>query len=165
MIRDHKPDDIAFIVSSWLQSFADSDAALLVTPRDSKHTSFCDVCGSYRVSRATRGHDGVRANPGDEYWKGHRRLIESLIESDRTLVYEADDGLIDAFMCHLPGSPPVIHYVYVRLSARGQGRAKALVSTLGAVESIVYTHRSRTLKTSRLPGRGRFHYDPYQLYW
>lgn len=102
----------------------------------------------------------------EEYWKGHRSLIAALLGVSHTVVDESD-GLLDGFLCTSRrkghGGEPIIHYVYVRLSARGRGVARGLISTIGPADRILYTHRSRRLVQRRLP-KG-FRYDPYQLYW
>ena len=160
MIRPAKNEDMQWVVHTWLAAFADSDAAMLVTPRDPEHTRRCDVCGQHRILRGAEG----RAHPGNEYWRGHRRLVELLLTRSAVTIAEADDGLLDGFMVHtLSDGVPVVHFLYVRLSARERGVAKALVSTLGPAQRILYTHRPRGLKAARLPKQ--FVYDHYQLYW
>ena len=155
-VRAAIPADLAWVTHSWLASFADSEFAMLSTPRDVIHVDMCETCGSARVKR----YQGM-ACAGKEYWSRHRALVERII-SRSTLMVADTDGLLDGFAClEWYGDVPVVHYVYVRLSARGTGVAKALLHGLDPYTLVKYSHRSRGLKAPRLPSK--FRYDVYEM--
>ncbi len=155
-IRAAREDDLPFVVDTWRRSFADSDYASHVTPHDAAHMGQCGACGAWAI-RTQAG----KTLSSREYWTGQLSLIQRLVSGCTTMVCDSDDGILDGFSCYAL-SPPTIHYVYVRRSARGKGVARALLSELSRETSIVYTHRTRQLRGARLP-RG-LSYDPYALY-
>ena len=153
-VRPARAEDMAFVENSWLQSYADSDTALICTPKDEPHTRKCQICGAYRVRTA---------KAGKEYWNGERALMRALIRRSVLLVKEASDGLLDGFACWQQRPDGFfVHYVYVRMSARCKGVAKELLSPLLGEPLVVYTHRSRVVDARRMPKNFRF--DPYELY-
>lgn len=161
ILRDARPEDMSWITHSWLASFADSDTAMLVTPRAAGFGAACAACGAWVPAR----RHGKSLPPVDKYWRGQRALVEQLIRLGRVRVAESD-GLLDGFLAvgdnsaH-PSTTAVVHYVYTRLSARGCGVAKALVAELGSPTVVIYTHRSRGVRGARLPAG--WVYDPYEI--
>jgi GNAT superfamily N-acetyltransferase len=140
ILRKAVPGDLVFVASSWLRSYATSDTARLVTPHDV----------------------WARGEASAEYWNGQRALIAWLLEQGMATVLVADDeGMLQGWAC---ASGHVLHYVYVRQSARMQGLARQLVTALGIAKNpeVRYTHRSRGVEQKRLPPRWRF--DPYALF-
>lgn len=162
ILRDARPEDIAWVSHSWVASFADSDTAILATPRSPQFGCECACCGAW-LPKKREGH--IAAAP-DKYWRGQKALVAELLARSRTLVAESD-GLLDGFICIGDNSAPpsnvaVVHYIYVRLSARERGVAKALVAELGSPSVVIYTHRSRGLRGSRLPPGWTF--DPFEIH-
>lgn len=156
MIRPAQPEDVPFIASAWLQSYASSPWAELCTPKDERHTTECGSCGhhSLQVSRTNGGMTKVHA--GEVYWRGQRAIIARLLASANVCVYQNPDGLLDGFIARDHASP-VLHYVYVRASARGRGVARALIDDL-RTSWTRYTHRSRSVDGKRVPQQWTF--DP-----
>lgn len=155
MIRHATDEDMAFVMHAWVQSYADSDWALICTPKDAEHVRRCEACGASRVRVG---------KAGGEYWRGHRALIGAIVRRSHLLVAESDaDGLLDGFACFEPAAtPPVVHYVYVRMSARRKGVAKALLSPISDARRVIYTHRSRGFEQKRAPAH--WHFDPYAIF-
>lgn len=149
ILRRAMPDEAPFVVKSWLHSYASSDWALMNTPKDERHTRQCGECGAAQLlSRKLNGGMMVPC-AGEQYWRGHRALVERLFVTCNVTVAVADDGLLDGFIardCY----EPVLHYVFVRDSARGRGVARALVADLIG-EPAVFTHKARGIKKARLP--------------
>ena len=125
-------EDLAFVRSSWLASYADSAWARYCTPGSEWRT---------------------RGRAGPLYWEGQRARIERLIESCTVLVSKGDDEMIDGWACGTGGpESPVVHYVYTRQSCRGQGIARALVMAVtGGRAEFRFSHMSKNLDLKRLP--------------
>ena len=85
------------------------------------------------------------------------------MDRSTTLVAQGDDGLLDGFACFqiLEQDGLLLHYVYVRLSARGKGVARSMIEPFAPL-LVIYTHRSRSLDSRRIPKRWQF--DPYAAY-
>lgn len=161
-IRLATTDELPFVKSSWLQSYASSDFALLSTPKDADHTVPCPSCG-HRALRAHRVRGITQYKAGEEYWDGQKRLIDALIARSNVSVYLVEDeGIVDGWICR-SWSRPVVNYVYVRASARGQGVARALLDDLAGKPGVIYSHKSRNVDSKRLP-RG-WAFDPYEMIW
>lgn len=162
MIRLATEEDVPFVLDSWRQSYATSDRALEVTPKEPDRCEQCAACGGWRL-RSTAGHDGRRhSRAGSVYWSGQRSLILRLVAASNTSVVETDVGgrpMLDGFVCRDRVSA-VLHYVFVRASARRHGLARELVADL-LDRPTRYTHRSRGLQGDRLPKH--WVYDPYIL--
>lgn len=158
-MRPAGANDAAFVASSWLQSYASSDWATLVTPHDDAHVVRCEGCGACRVRAERQGH--VTAwRAGACYWAGHKRLIARLIASSNVTVMQSDeDGLLDGWIVRAVDRP-VLHYLYVRRSARGRGVARELMADLREAPTT-FTHWPRGLQPKRIPRGWRF--DPYEL--
>lgn len=131
VLRDFKPANVgerAFVARSWVESFAESTMAKLVT-----------FAGLVPDARA-----GWNAGPG--YWRTWNGLVNGLVDRAHILVAE-DDGLIAGFACWEPwGDGVALHYVYVRASYRRRGVARDLLAKLPA-GPVVFTHRSRGVRT------------------
>lgn len=158
MIRAATIDDLPFVRSAWLRSYASSDWATLVSPGE-RYTSTCNRCGKASL-RATRSGAGLTLRrPSEVYWSGQRALIDRLIRSAAVIVAQGADNLLDGFICFEP--PDVLHYVYVRNlpTLRGTGIAKELCSLLTG--PVRYTHRSRQVDEARVPAGWVF--SPYLL--
>jgi hypothetical protein len=146
MIRAVEPADLAYVRSTWLRSYSESDWAKLCTPpaywEEQKHG-------------------------GQAYYDGQRVLIEALLSQSVVLVAEADDGLLDGWVCGWPRT--TLHYLYVRKSAKDKGVAGALCCALELVEGqpVRFSHRAPALRlltqgnAHRTPQRWVF--DPYLL--
>jgi|HubBroStandDraft_6_1064221.scaffolds.fasta_scaffold791012_1 GNAT superfamily N-acetyltransferase len=159
MMRPAGASDAAFVASSWLMSYASSDWATLVTPHDAEHVVKCDGCGACRVRAARQGHS-TTWRAGACYWDGQKRLIAGLLATSNVTVMQSDDdGLLDGWIVRAVDRP-VLHYLYVRRSARGRGVARALVADL-AEEPTTFTHWPRGVRAQSLPKGWRF--DPYVL--
>lgn len=127
MIRPALPEDMRFVRSSWLQSFADSDFARILTPKDVWE----------------------RREASNEYYDCQRLIIEVCLDTAAIYV-DADTNMIDGWLVCEPG---LVHYVYVRQSARGRGVARRLLEAAGIHASghVEYTHRSRGLNAAKVP--------------
>ena len=154
MLRAALETDRSFITSSWLQSFASSDVALLATEKDESHTVACAAC-NHRSLRTSGSRGGItRVHAGQAYWACQRRLIERLLATCNVAVVENEDGLIDGWVCREP-TRDIVHFWYVRASSRGRGVAKAMLEDIWN-KAVMYTHKTRGLDTSRLPKSWRF---------
>ena len=172
LIRPATPEDEAFIAHAWLRSYETSDVAMLCTPHDGVLAERCDSCLGWKAVG--------RPHSSGEYRHGQRRLIDYLMRTSTVVVAEATDvegGMLDGFACYArgPGSLEakmgegweptwVVHFVYVRMSARGKGVARALLAPVldaGHVR-VAYTHRTRTLDGTRMPKN--FRYDIYETF-
>lgn len=137
MIRVARPDDYGYIVKSWVRSYSQSPFALAVGPA--------------HEAKLFEHDDGSCVwSAGQTYHNGHHDLVNRLVRDCVTLVYEADDGLIDAFACGQP-SLSLLHYVFVREHQRKQGYGKALVKRMFAESPVTFTHQTREIKVDRLP--------------
>ena len=132
MIRPAAPDDMRFVTSSWLKSFATSDFARLLTPNEI----------------------WARNESSDAYYDAERIIIGACLERSVTFI-AATPGLIDGWLVCEPG---ILHYVYVRQSARGRGVARSLMVAAGVdgKAEIEYTHRSRGLTAAKVPKMWRY---------
>lgn len=157
-LRPAGQDDIPFVAASWLESYSSSEWATLCTPHGASNVYRCDACGSHHL-RWERRAGAKRWRAGETYWAGQRRLIALLVASSNVTVAEADDGLLDGWIVRAWG-PPVLHYLYVRQPARGQGIARALIADLHE-QPARFTAWPRGLDARRLPVRWAF--DPYAL--
>lgn len=159
-VRFARPEELNFVIDAWVKSYSNSERAMLLTPKDAAHATRCAQCKTWLPKHDERG----RMLAGHEYWQGQRRLVDRLIRRSQVLVYDSGD-LLDGFAClgQTPSGSPLVHYVYVRWSSRGQGIAKALLAGLADAQGVVYTHRTRSLEAARLPQSWR--YDDYALYW
>lgn len=157
MIREARPDDMAFVRSGWLRSYASSDWATLVSP-SSEHTSACRTCGKRSLKTSRSGTGLTLRKPSEVYWHGQRALIDRLIAQAMVVVAEDESlGLLDGFVCWEP--PDVLHYVYVRDTARKRGLAKELCALLTG--KVRYTHWARSIVQDRVPAG--WVYSPYLL--
>jgi GNAT superfamily N-acetyltransferase len=143
IFRSPTPDDLRFVRSTWLQSYASSDFAKLCTPSERE----------WFRKDPERKRFGIGSRV---YFDGQRDLIERLLIASVVLVAEGDAGNLDGFACGWPRS--LLHYVYVRLGARKRGVARALLDALylQAGERVTYTHRAAGIRGSP---RG-WTYDP-----
>jgi len=132
-IRRAVADDLRFVRSAWLSSYASSDFAKLHTPTDV----------------------WARRDASAEYYRGQRELIEAVLARSTVLVSEEHPSMLDAFACF---AGRTLHYVYVRQSARGHGHARALCTSAGLLDGapVTYTHRSRGLVGGRIPRAWKF---------
>jgi GNAT superfamily N-acetyltransferase len=128
-VRAMRASDEAFVYSSWLRSYEDSDWA--------------------------------KSRWAAPYRKTQSALIEQLVESNLVYVVEAVDGTpggldLDGWICGWPEA--LVHYVFVRQSARGRGVARELLGALQIDKTTpaVYTHHARLLDLRRVPGAWRF---------
>lgn len=142
-LRRAEEDDLRFVRSAWLTSFASSALAREMTPRS-----------AWDARVAAR-----RPPASDAFFQGQRRLIEWLIMRSNVTVADAGDGLVDGFVVR-HWQRPVLHYVYVRLSARERGVARELVADLAQAETR-YTHVLPDIDRRRLPAM--WTYDPFLL--
>jgi GNAT superfamily N-acetyltransferase len=167
MIRHANEDDTAFIVDSWMKSFADSPVGRILGVPGQR----CMQC-EQPLPRDVR--------PSGWYEAGQRRLAKSLMARSTVLVATADDvgdgTMIDGYAVYgrglgRPGTPSdedwrpvwVVHYVYVRHSARGRGVAKRLLAEpLSEPSRVCFTHASRHLDKGKLPKN--WHYDAFEIY-
>ena len=171
LIRAAVEEDLPFIINAWVKSFADSETAMVSTPRDGRYARRCERCNRWVPKQGELS---------GEYRHGQRRLIMTLLETSKTLIAEATDvktAMIDGFATYSRGPAPVgqhmgfgwepswvVHYVYVRKSARKRGVARALLAEVleDPAVRVVYTHRSTGVDGSRLPRNVIF--DPYEIY-
>lgn len=129
----------SFIARSWVESFGTSQQAKLLT------------FGGNLPER------GTEWSPGGGYWRTWNALVDVLLGRAHVLVADAD-GLIAGFVCWEPWDGMVaVHYVYTRLSFRGQGVAGQLLGHLPAGPTL-YTHRSRAVR--QVPPTWRFSMAP-----
>jgi GNAT superfamily N-acetyltransferase len=77
--------------------------------------------------------------PGLAWSDAVNRLVEHLATPATTLVAQGQDGLVDGFA--VLERPDVLHYLYVRLTARRQGVAMALLDALPRQAIRRYTER------------------------
>lgn len=154
MIRPARPDELGFVIKPWIRSYAASDQALLVTPKDDRHTVKCPTCG-HRAMRITLDGGKAIAHAGKRYWEGQQRLIERLCATANVSVSEGDDGLKDGFVVR-DRERPIVHYVYVTPIARKRGIAHELLADLVEAPTI-----STHMLHNRLPAG--WTYDFYAL--
>ena len=159
LIRRATADDENMIRASWIRSFASSDMALVATPHTQAHTSVCSACGRHALKKDRIDGGHIRYRAGEVYWKGQAKLVDRLLGTCNVSVAEAQDGLVDGFVVR-ELVHPVVHFVYVRHSARGQGVAKALLDDLLS-QPTRFTHWSGGLHASKVPPGWR--HDPYAL--
>ena len=122
-----RPGEANFVIKSWRESYADSDAA--------KRYAFHGRCPSFA--------DRFKWHAPDEYYRTWDALIATLVSQCTVRMAENDEtGLLAGFVCWELTGPwgVVVHYVYTRLSARGQGVAKQLIGELPGGR-VMYTHR------------------------
>jgi hypothetical protein len=157
LIRRATTDELRLIQNAWLKSYASSDWARFVTPRDDDHTVECSACGIRRLRQVTK--NGITTHmAGPLYWERHHRLVESLLSSSNVSVAETN-GVVDAWIVR-DEIYPILHYVYSRWSARKEGHARALCEDLLPLRTR-FTHWSRAIVGRRIP-RGWI-FDPYLL--
>ena len=139
-IRDVRRSDVPFITSTWLRSFRDEG----------------ELCA------------GI---PNTVYYFWHHRLIAQLLSTSYVLVACADtdpDLVLGYAVADVPENAKgvlVVHYLYVKRSARGVGVARALAKALDdhfRPSVILYTHRTRSGKT--LARKYAATYNPYILF-
>ena len=160
MIRPMRPDEFNFVISNWLRSYAKSDFAMLSTPKSDTRTPVCSGCGRRHVA-VVKDEDGrFRPQTGPEYWAGHRALVTRLVARCNVSVAENEDGLLDGFVCR-EHDRPVLHYLYVRQSARGRGVARELVADLANVATR-YSHKGALVDAARLPAG--WHFSLYEAF-
>lgn len=125
MIRAVREDDLRFVRKTWRDSYSTSAWAEECTPPPQWEET---------------------GKAGGVYWHGHKLIIDSLIASSVVLVDEAPDGLLDGWACGFPRT--LLHYVYVRLSARKRGVARRLLDglELRAGKPVQYTHRTHAVR-------------------
>jgi hypothetical protein len=158
-IRPAKPEERNYIRSSWVRSFSSSGLALLATPHTSSHTTCCTTCGKHQL-RSDRVDGFTRYRAGKTYFEGQAKLVERLLDSCNVSVAVLDDaGLVDGWIVR-ELVRPIVHYVYVRHSARKLGVARALVSDL-LEQPARFTHFPSGLQPGRLPAA--WTHDPYVL--
>lgn len=118
----------SFVVRSWVESYGTSNMA--------KSLTFNGLLP--RHDREWR--------PGNAYWRLWNPLVDVLVKRARVTVAE-DNGLVAGFMCWEPwDGSAALHYIYTRLSYRGQGVARDLLGILPS-GPIVFTHRSRAVRS------------------
>lgn len=167
MIRHSTEDDVPFIVDSWMKSFADSPVGRILGVPGQR----CMQC-EQPLPRDVR--------PSGWYEAGQRRLIKALMARSTVLVATADDvgdgSMLDGYAVYgrgpgAPGTPCdagwkpvwVVHYVYVRHSARGCGVARRLLAEpMCETGRVSFTHASRGLDKGKLPRNWSF--DHYELF-
>lgn len=135
-IRHATPDDYGYIVKSWVRSYSQSPFALAVGPA--------------HEAKLFEHEGGCVWSAGPTYHNGHHDLVNRLVRECVTLIYDAGDGIIDAFACGQP-SQSLLHYVFVREHMRGLGYGKALVKRMFAEAPVTFTHQTREVRVDRLP--------------
>lgn len=132
MIRSFAPGDVPLIGDTWRSSYASSDWARFVS--------------SPNEWRAVKGQSGRKQSYAPVYWNGQRARVDRLLASNVVLVDEADDGLIDGWICGWPRT--TLHYVYVRQGRRGRGVARALLAALELRPGspVRYSHRAAGIR-------------------
>ena len=129
-IRDGRPDDVPFIASSWLHSYAPA------------HHVAKAVSSPY-LGRTNRNLGGELKRA---YYEDHSPRVNAWLERGMAVVacLEADDGIVVGWACgeHAHGVAAV-HYAYTKSAYRQQGVATALLAALAqraAPRDIVATH-------------------------
>lgn len=74
------------------------------------------------------------------YYAGQRRRVDRLWRYTTVASSPDVQVSIHAWICGLPGTPALVHYVYVPPDLRGKGLMRALVRTLFGYD-VEYTHR------------------------
>jgi GNAT superfamily N-acetyltransferase len=148
-----REDERNFVIANWLRSYATSDWALMMTPKVD-NAQPCQGCGRYRVMTERDDHGRINPQTGPAYWRGHAALVADLMARCNVSVLENEDGLLDGFICR-DKHDPVLHYLYVRKSARGTGAARMLAADLVG-QAVTYTHRSPWIRQDRVPPGWRF---------
>lgn len=151
MIRPARTDELNFVRKAWIRTYASSEWALLCTPKDDEHTRLCPTCGR-RSLRETRSADKTISHAGGVYWAGHHALIERLLARCDVSVFEARDGMLDGFSVR-EHNAPVLHYLYVKPLARGNGLAKELAGDATRISHLGKGQRPMSGTT----------YDPYAM--
>lgn len=144
-IRAAGPEDLAFVSSSWLESFATSAWA--------KRVNNSDQMAVY--ARAVDERPGARTTP---YHVMHKVLIRRLMSASEVRIahFEEDPSVIFGFSV-VQGD--CLHYVLVKHDFRGQGIAKSLVP-----ETVTWcSHASREVSPIRLQRSRQIRCpDPYR---
>lgn len=138
-------NDLQFVRSAWLKSYASSEFARWHTPK-----------ATWEKNQAS-----------DDYYDGQRGVIEALLGRAKVLVNEDEAEGLQYLTGFLVYEPLTVHYVYVRQSARGQGIARALIDAAGIPRdgslAVRYTHRARGIESSRLPRGWSFRLFPIMV--
>ena len=129
VIRYATADDVPFMVSAWVRTYTDSDAA--------KHLMNDSVLRRYqRILDPKR----PQAPP---YYALQTALVNNLLATSVSVVaaFEEDINLLMGFACGDPALA-VLHYVAVKPAYKRNGVASALVEALGFDKSkdAYYTH-------------------------
>ena len=129
--RPMAPGDRAWCAKSWVESYASSAMARLI----SLSGTLGDPQRAWHVS--------------GEYWEAWNGLVNTLLDRGLVTVAVDDMGLLAGFVCWEPWESAVaVHYLYVRLMHRKLGVARQLIEELPR-GPVIYTHRSRGL--ARVP--------------
>jgi GNAT superfamily N-acetyltransferase len=113
VFRESKPEDRAFIYSSWLRSYRDSEFARSLSTDIYFH-----------------GHRQVLERILDR--------ATTIVACD-----PEDPDHIYGWLCHEMGYPPILHYVYVKHPYRGMGLGKQLFAAFDQGGKFDYTHQGR----------------------
>lgn len=135
-IRRAKEDDLVFVRSSWLRSYASSEFSHMISKRDAKAEEASQI-----------------------YWSGQRLLINSILSRAECLVEEDTAGLIAGWIVFEPSH--TLHYSYVRMISRRQGVFRRLCDVSKLEKDVIMSHWPRGMQRDRLPPTWRF--DPYVL--
>ena len=139
MIRAPLADDLRFIRSAWLESYASSGFARLCTPSEREW---------FRQDPEAK----QRGRGGRVYFEGQRRVIDRALASSVVVVSEATEGpragLLEGFAAGWPRTR--LDYVYVKRDSRKRGVARALCDALALRkgERVLYTHRAAGIRGS-----------------
>ena len=129
IIRDAKPEDLAWIYMTWIGGPPDPDSG--------------------RQEHGYRHHTKdkrVQQCPWGEYYPRWRQLTGRLLSVSRVIVaaHQADLSVVCGWLCWQPGPPPRIHYLHVRRRMRRLGVATALLehAKINRTDLVLYSHRT-----------------------
>lgn len=118
-IRKLNADDIAYITSTWMNSYRANNEF----PRDMKHRIFSSEHNRIINSILIKANTLVACDPEDE---GH--IFGYVVTSEKDL------GL------------DIVHYLYVKAPFQRKGIGKDLIAEAKKTNKVVYTHKNQKAK-------------------
>lgn len=98
----------------------------------------------------------------DLHYKKHRSYLVGILSHNPCEVFE-DEGRVQGFLCHKPGTPHRVHVLYVRRSLNRQGIGRALVESVGIKEgdAVLTTYRPPSWAFDRENSPWTVYWDPW----
>lgn len=157
--RRAAPEDLDFVVSSWTSSYKSAHAAgiLSITPLDVP-CARCSEPQPYDFT-AVMGHTirHLLRRPGLEVWVAANPRAKAPYNLHGYLVCERDANVpsyrYPDFKLVIERSPhPLVHYVFVKQTYRGNGFARALLGAAGIDPTRPFLYSCKTPAVAQLEG-------------